>query len=42
MAQYKAASFDISICIYADPSGLAVKGADLWPLGCWNRGFEFH
>jgi hypothetical protein len=24
----------------ADPSGLAVYGVGLRPLGCWSRGFE--
>jgi hypothetical protein len=26
----------------ADPSGLAVSGAGLRPLDCWDRGFDSH
>jgi hypothetical protein len=28
--------------VNADPSGRAVRGEGLWPLACWDRGFESH
>jgi len=26
----------------SNPSGRAVQGVGLWPLACWNCGFESH
>jgi hypothetical protein len=30
----------VLICLMADPFGRAVKGVDLQPLECWDRGLE--
>jgi hypothetical protein len=32
--------FDMTNLTWVDPSGRAVYGVGLWPLACWDRGFD--